>query len=150
MAAVASSIFFDTNVLVYRHDEGEPEKREVAERWYAEVSGAGRLVISTQVLQEVYSVLTRGPLPIVAADAAERLVRKYAAGTVVQIDPSLILTGIVVSQRSRVSFWDGLVIAAAQNAGCTVLLTEDLNHGQRFGDLVVENPFKDVKRRRRR
>ena len=79
--------------------------------------------------------------PIAPPETAERAVRDAAALLVVHVDTALVLKAISESRRSRLSFWDALIVSAAGAAGCQMLLTEDLNHGQIIGGVHVENPF---------
>lgn len=131
--------FVDTNVLVYAHDRDEPEKQAVALRLLEH--HAHELVISTQVLTEFYVATTRkltSPLePTTAAEQVDELAR----GTVVIVDVELVLDAVTLSQERQLSLWDALIIRAAQRGGCDTVLTEDLQDGAEFDDLVVRNPF---------
>lgn len=100
--------FFDTNVLVYEFDQDDTERRTLAERLLDKWRPSGRLVISTQVLQELYVVLTR-KMGIKKEDA-EKIVRKYARLEVIIVDSELILEGIRISRRYKISFWDALIV----------------------------------------
>lgn len=132
-------IFIDTNVLTYLFDDSEPRKQAEAERFLA--SDPREMFVSTQVLQELYVSLTRGRKPIATPAIAERAVRQASSYSVVQIDTPLVLSGIEASLRHRISFWDALILRAAVQAGCEVLLTEDLNDGQVMDGIRVKNPF---------
>jgi predicted nucleic acid-binding protein len=134
-------VFVDTNVLVYLFDDGESKKQEQAKKRLAAEKGTCELVVSTQILQEFYNALTRGKDPIRLPEDAEAAVRDMATLTVVQVDSAMILAAIGRSRRSLISFWDALVIQAAEEAGCSRLLSEDLNPGQSFGGVRIENPF---------
>lgn len=130
--------FVDTNVLVYAVDTGEPAKRERALAVLAERADGG-LMISTQVLLEFYATVTRKlahPLDD-AATAIERLAR----WPVVPADVELVKSAIEISEGSRLSVWDGMIIAAAAAGGCATLLSEDLSHDQRIAGVLIENPF---------
>jgi predicted nucleic acid-binding protein len=135
--------FLDTNVLVYAFDVGEPRKRDVALRLLDEAE-AGGLVVSTQVLSEFYVTVTRKLERPLSSEDAGRAVAELARLDVVAITAPLVLAGIRRSGGSVLSLWDSLIVEAARHAGCGVLLTEDLTHGQRFGDVVVEDPFRGV------
>lgn len=135
----AERVFVDTNVLTYVFDDAEPVKQARARELLA--SEARELVVSTQVLQELYVSLTKGRHPIAAPDIAERAVRGASGYTVVQLDVDLVLTGIDVAQKRQLSFWDALILAAAARARCGALLSEDLNTGQVIEGVRVENPF---------
>ena len=139
---MSARVFLDTNVLAYLLDAAEPKKQARARRVLETELADLELVVSTQVLQELYVCLTRGRAPIATPEVAERAVRDAAAFTVIQVDVPLVLSAIAESQRSQLSFWDALVVRAAVSAGCTRLLTEDLSHGQVFDGVRVENPFR--------
>lgn len=131
--------FVDTNVLVYQVDRSEPEKRRTAIRLFRDWEG--ELVVSSQVLQEFYSAVTRRLTPPMAGAEAEALCRAHAELPVVSTDAALVLDAIELSQRHHISLWDALIVSAAQESACSVLLTEDLQHGQWFGSVEVVNPF---------
>lgn len=138
-----SRSFFDTNVLVYLFDNRDPEKKIRAQQVFAEESERGRAVLSTQVLQEFYWAVTRklaSPLP---EEVAEERVRDLCELPLVRIDATMILAAIVRSRSQSFAFWDALILEAALRAGAGRLLTEDLQHGQRIGNLTVENPFRE-------
>lgn len=132
--------FVDTNVLVYAFDSGAGERAEVA-RWILADAVPGELVISAQVLNEFYVVVTRKLAKPLELDAARAAVHELSSLAVVPLTSRLVLAGVDRSARSQLSLWDGLIVEAALDGGCEVLLTEDLNAGQRFDDLVVVNPF---------
>jgi predicted nucleic acid-binding protein len=132
--------FVDTNVLVYAHgvDDEDPRAeraRETLSALWKSDSG----VLSTQVLQEFYSVATR-KLKL-AGSHARGIVASYHAWCSVSTDTGLIVSASKLEEDHRVSFWDALIIEAALRANATRLLSEDLQHGRKFGDLVIENPF---------
>lgn len=138
---MSAKTFLDTNVLVYLFDDDEQDKQECA-REILEDAEPGELVLSTQVLSEFYVTVTRKlaqPLgPTLAAEAVDWL----GLLSVVSTDTALVRSAIQTSRSSQLSYWDGLVVAAATRAGCERLLTEDLNDGQQFGSVQVENPFR--------
>jgi len=137
----ADRVFLDTNVLVYAYDASEPVQRARARTLLADLEDA---VVSTQVLAEFYVALTRvgGVKPPVAPADAEAAVTSLSELTVVVVDVSMVLAGVRRARQSRLSLWDALIVEASLAANCDRLLTEDLQHGQRFGDLAVENPFR--------
>lgn len=133
--------FLDTNVLVYAVDEADPDKRDRARQLLAEAD-PGDLVLSTQVLCEFYVVVTRKlerPLP--DAVAAEAVADLSQFPLIVATDAELVRDGIATCQRWQLSFWDGLIVAAATAAGCDLVLSEDLSDGARLGSVRIENPF---------
>lgn len=135
------TVFFDTNVLVYLFDNDAPSKREQARALFQRHVQAGSLLISTQVLQELYVTLTRKlAVPLPEPDARE-VITSLAELPVAQNDASTVLAAIDLSQRRQLSFWDALIIEAARRGGANVLLSEDLQHGQDIEGVRVENPF---------
>jgi predicted nucleic acid-binding protein len=136
-----SRSFFDTNVLLYLFDDSVPEKKVRAQEvFYGEVE-AGRAVLSTQVLQELYVNVTRKlaePLPSAVAEAQ---VQDLSRLPLVRVDEAMILAAIERHKSMSLSFWDALILEAALRGGADRLLTEDLQHGQKIEALRVENPF---------
>jgi predicted nucleic acid-binding protein len=136
-----STDFLDTNVFVYLFDEVDDRKRATAERLVADALAAGTGVVSYQVVQEALNVLTR-KLGASPSDA-----RRFLDGVLAPLwrlgpSPDLYVRALEVRERYGFSFYDALVVAAALEAGCTRLLSEDLQHGQRIGDLTVVDPFR--------
>ena len=134
--------FFDTNVIVYAHDRRDVRKHMRALGLVETHMRAGSLVVSTQVLAESYNALQRAAL--LDKVAALEIVESLADETVVPANAAFVLRGLRLSQRYQLSHWDGLIVQAALDAGCTTLFTEDLQAGQRFGELEVVNPFADA------
>jgi predicted nucleic acid-binding protein len=133
--------FLDTNILVYAEDRDAGSKHAIARDLVAGLWRSGQGALSVQVLQELYVTVTRKmPRPL-SPGAALAIVQQYLTWRVVENTGSLLLAAIHRSSGSQISFWDALVVEAAHLARCDRLLTEDLNHGQRIGDLLVVNPF---------
>lgn len=133
------SHFFDSNVLVYALDATQGMRHAVADALLEEHLTRRSLVISTQVLQETYAVLTRKKrLPPQAVSEALAVFRRER---VVPADADSVLRAFALAQRHQLSCWDALIVQAALDARCTTLLTEDLQAGMRFGELEVVNPF---------
>jgi len=146
--------FFDTNVLVYAFDPREASKQRIALDLIRAHVEDGDFTISTQVLQEFCAVVLRRGLLVadLAMEAAASFAEDCRATT-----PQGVLRGLALARQHRLSIWDGLIVQAALDAGCTTLLSEDLGHGQRFGALQVVDPFRPsvqepapASRRRRR
>lgn len=131
--------FFDTNVLVYAYDTEDEPRRGRARALIEQAISEESFVISTQVLVEFYSVSLRQRLmqPARALD----LVRLWSEHDTVPQTAELVLRGIALHQEHSLSFWDALIVQAALDARCDVLLSEDLQPGRHFGDLEVINPF---------
>ena len=101
----------------------------------------GEGVLSTQVLQEFYVAVTRKiPQPI-ASRRAREIIADLGTWTVATLEVPEILSASEISDRYRVNFWDGLILAAAQKEDAVILWSEDLNDGQNYGGVVARNPF---------
>jgi len=134
------NIFFDTNVLIYIHDQRFEYKREIARRIYLRHLYEKSIVISTQVLQEFYTILT-SKIKQVPPKQAEALTAQLAQLHVVSIQPSHVLEAISLHVRHKLSFWNSLILIAAKAANARLVLSEDLGHGQIYDGVRVENPF---------
>lgn len=134
-------VFVDTNVLVYLRDARDLEKQTRAAEWMAELWSrrAGRL--STQVLEEYYVTVTAKLAPGLPIEEARDDVMALRAWKPLPIEIDLVEAAWRAQDRWGFSFWDSLVVAAAQAQECRVLLTEDLSNGQSLGDLRVVSPF---------
>ena len=133
--------FVDTNVLVYLFDDDSPHKQKTARQLLDD--RAEQLVLSTQVLGEFYVTVTRKLAKPLATSRAIEALDTLCAFPVRGLGADLVRSAVHRSASSQVSYWDALIIESALDAGATVLLTEDLQHGQRFGQLRVVNPFRD-------
>ncbi len=134
-------VFVDTNVFVYLHDDSAPAKKLRADDWitYLVRRRAGRL--SFQVLQELYSVFTRKVQPALATSTAQPIIRDLTSWRPIPIDLAIMERAWLLEGHYSLSWWDALIVAAAQTCQCEVLLTEDLQHGQEFGTVRVIDPF---------
>jgi predicted nucleic acid-binding protein len=133
--------FFDTNILVYLFDADAGDKKARAAARFEQETASGRTLLSTQVLQAFYVVVTRKLQVPLEPRVAEDVVRDLAALPLVGIDADTILSAIARSRRTQLSFWDALIIESALAGGADRILTEDLQHGQRIDGLQIENPF---------
>jgi predicted nucleic acid-binding protein len=132
--------FFDTNVLTYMHDARAPYKRDVALSLFRRHLYSKTLVISTQVLQEFFVTLSR-KIENIRSGQAKAITTQYARLNVLVILPEHVLAAIDLHSRYKLSFWDSLVIVAAKAANASLVLSEDLGHGQLYDGVRVENPF---------
>lgn len=132
--------FLDTNVLVYADDRAAPAKQRRALELVAEHRRAGTGVVSLQVLQEYFVTATR-KLGVDAA-VARRKVELLAELDVAVPDVTDVLGAIDLHRLHGVSFWDALVLRAAKQSGCSVLLTEDLQDEREIDGLRIVNPFR--------
>lgn len=138
---MSARYFVDTNLLLYAHTAGGGEKERKAkaliEGLWQDRSG----VVSTQVLQEFYVNVCRKIERPLRPGEAKRLVGDYLSWQVVVNDGGSILQAFEIERRYRLSFWDALIVQAANRAAATALYSEDLSHGQVYGVVPVINPF---------
>lgn len=137
----AEPVFVDTNVLLYQWDATEPAKQERAAAWMKLLWRTKRGRLSYQVLTEFYVTATQKLKPGMTPPAAQWNVRTLLAWKPVATNGKLFERAWEIQTRYRTSWWDALIVAAAQTAGCATLLSEDLQDEQQFGELRVINPF---------
>ena len=133
--------FVDTNVLVYNRDSTEPDKHEIASRIMRRLWKDRTGVISTQVCNEFYVTVTRKLDPGLTPDEAWDDLDALLAWNPIPVDAACIRIARHVELRYQLSWWDCLIIAACSQAGCTQLLSEDLNSAQEYLGIRVINPF---------
>ena len=134
-----SKIFIDTNILVYTLDQKNIEKRDMARKILKKVVESHQPVVSTQVIKEFYVVASNKLKadPIVV----KNIIHNFHNMEIVNNDLDLIEQAIDISILSQLSFWDSLIIAAAEKANCEYVLSEDLNSGQNYRGIKLLNPF---------
>jgi len=135
-------VFLDANVLVYAHDVSAGTKHEVAFRMVSDLWKRGDGVLSTQVLQEFFVIVTRKLPKPMDVSIAQKVISNLLSWEIVVNDGKAIVGAIEVLKRYRCSFWDALIVHAALQSGAAVLFSEDLSSGQRIRDLRIENPFR--------
>ncbi len=138
-------VFVDTNILIYAHDRDAGQKRERATQALKPLweERTGRL--SAQVLQEFYVTVT-GKLASGRA-AAREVIRTYTPWVQHPTLPETILRASEIAELARLSFWDALIVASAEQCGASQLYTEDLNPGQSIAGVLIVNPLLDAARR---
>ena len=135
--------FLDSNVLIYTFDDVAPDKQGIAQQLVKTSLQYGTGIISYQVVQEVLNILTRKlPVPMDAGDATRYLATTLEPLWRVQPSAELYQAGLTLQTRYAFGFYDSLIVAAALSAGCARLYSEDLQHGQRIGNLTIEDPFR--------
>ena len=134
-------VFVDTNVLLYEWDGSDAAKQRRAIEWMSHLWEGRRGHVSFQVLAEFYRGATQRLRPALPAPKAQNHVRTLFAWNPVSIDPEVMEAAWRAQERYKLSWWDALIVAAAQRAGCRTLLSEDFQAGQQFSDLTVVNPF---------
>lgn len=135
-----SKIFLDTNLFVYSIDQSEPEKREKVRLILKKIIDLHQPVISTQVIKEFYVVATT----TLKADRliVKNIIHNFRNMEVVNNDLELMEQAVDISIISQLSFWDSLIIAAAEKANCEFVFSEDLNAGQSYRGVMIVDPFR--------
>lgn len=134
--------FIDTNIFLYTFDITAPEKAKRSRSLIRAGLPTGKAIISYQVVQEFFSVaFRRFQPPMTVVDAEYYL--SVTLGPLLAVFPSQSLFGeaLRLSGKHGLSWYDSLIVAAAIEGDCGILYSEDLQHGQRFGSLVIQNPF---------
>jgi len=136
------NFFIDTNIFVYSVLHAEPQKRVHALELIDRAIFTGKGVISYQVVQEFLSVAIRHyAQPMSLAECEEYLSTVFRPLLAVHSSQSLYIHALNLTRSYSLSWYDSLIVAAAQEADCRILYTEDLQHGQTFSTLRVVNPF---------
>ncbi len=138
---MTAPVFVDTNVLIYARDAGEPAKQPRASEWLRHLWRERLGRTSVQVLSEYYVNVTRKLDPGLSREEAWDDVLALLAWRPQVVDAELIQRGYEVEQRYRLSWWDSLVVAAAQMQGCVLLLSEDFQDGSVYGSVTIRSPF---------
>lgn len=139
---MSASTFIDTNVFIYQLDATDPRKQQIAERIVRDALDTQDACISYQVAQECMNVVCgKARVPLTTEQAQLYLTTVLAPLTQVGASAELLHRALGIRSRWQFSFYDSLIVAAALAAGCTRLLSEDLQHGQRIESLEVVDPF---------
>ena len=133
--------FFDSGILAYLFDADAPGKQERVRKLLWEETAEGRVVLSTQGLQEFFVAVTRGMAVPLPEETAERALGDLARLPVVQVDARMIRAAAGLARNESVPFEEALAVEAALAGGANRLFTEALRNGRTFGDLTVVNPF---------
>lgn len=140
---MSDSFFLDTNVFVYKFDTREPAKTQRASELIRSAVATKRGIVSYQVVQEFFNIaLTRFAKPFTIGEAEDYLSATFSPLLAVHSSPRLFLEALQIQAQHRFSWYDALIVAAAQQANCSILYTEDMQHGRRIGELRIENPFR--------
>jgi predicted nucleic acid-binding protein len=131
--------FLDTNILVYAatSDPQEANKRQTALR----LIESEEFALSAQVLQEFFVTVTRKLQKPMSPVQALEWVEQLEAFPCMPIDSALVKIAIELSERYKISYWDGAIVGAALRAGAGILYSEDLNAGQGYDGVEMVNPF---------
>lgn len=134
--------FLDTNIVIYSVDIADPAKQRTAQLLQSRLISQHHAVVSTQVIQEFLNTCLRKlKTQLTAQDALD--IAERILWPICKVSPSYALhhRAIALHQRLGFSFYDSLIVAAALQAGCTRLYSEDLQHGQQIERLTIVNPF---------
>lgn len=138
---MTAKVFVDSNVLIYAHNADAGEKRDAAAALLRDLWAERRGCLSSQVLQEFYVNVTRKIRRPLTRAAAREVVRNYASWVEQAITPSTIVRASEIEELAQLSFWDGLIVAAAEAHRAREIASEDLQHGQVIAGMRVRNPF---------
>jgi predicted nucleic acid-binding protein len=138
----ANRQFVDTNVLVYAHDDSAGAKRDQARALVEQLWKSRDGCLSVQVLQEFFVTVTRKIAKPLDAETAKAIVADLSRWYLHVPAADDVLAAIGIHQRTGISFWDAMIVRSAAEIGCAVLYSEDLNAGQEYSGVSVENPFR--------
>jgi predicted nucleic acid-binding protein len=136
-------IFLDTNILIYAYDVSAGKKHEMAKTILMDLWNSGKGVLSIQVLQEFFVNITKKVSKPLDINTAKDIIKDLLKWDVVMIDGESLLEAVEIHIRHQYSFWDSMILKAAQKGGAVLLLSEDLMHGQTIDGVKIKNPFTD-------
>ena len=138
-------LFLDTNIIVYAFNPSFPEKSKIARRLITDGAADKQAIISYQVVHEFINVALRGfRLAIVKSDLESFVLTALFPMMAISSSPALTIDALRLHNENQLAWYDSLIIAAALQGGCKVLYSEDMQHGRRFGDLLIQNPFLEM------
>jgi predicted nucleic acid-binding protein len=140
---MSGKVFLDSNIIIYAYDPDDLQKQARAIDLIQEVAADGRGVVSYQVVQEFLNFsLGKAQVKLTHRDAQQVLAELLLPMLTVHSSATLFSAAIRLHERHRLSWYDSLIVSAAQQAGCEILYSEDLQHGQQFGALTIQDPFR--------
>lgn len=132
--------FLDTNILVYAYDVSQPAKQRVAQTLVRKAM-AGEFLISTQVLAEFAATLLHKLVPAPSAADVSLLLDALGPIPLITPDAEIVRRGVQAHAAYHLHFYDAMIVAAAERAGCARIWSEDMNSGQTYFGITVTNPF---------
>jgi len=141
---MSDKAFLDTNILVYSHEPDTGIKHERARALIEKLWNTGAGVLSTQVLQELCVNLRRKMAKPWTVEETRTLILDYMNWQIVVNTPNSVIEALAIEANYKVSFWDALIIHAAESSGAAILYSEDFSDGQTYGSVRVVNPLKDA------
>lgn len=142
MTPASPKYFVDTNILIYAHDREAGPKHERARQLIEHLWTTGQGALSTQVLQELCVNLRRRVAHPLPSDEIAKLIEDYLSWEIVINTPQAIVAALGIKARYKVSYWDALILHAAESCGAAVLYSEELSHEQRYGAVEVVDPLR--------
>jgi predicted nucleic acid-binding protein len=139
---MSGKVFVDSNVFIYAHDRDAGERQKLAAEWLAKLWQNGTGCLSTQVMQEFYVNVTQKIKKPLSRGAAREVLRNYIPWAHNPLTPATVLRASEIGETWKLSFWDSMILAAAEQEGAGELLTEDLNHGQVVAGVKIVDPFR--------
>jgi predicted nucleic acid-binding protein len=141
---MSDKAFVDTNILVYAHDLVSGTKNERARSLMEELWSSGGGVLSTQVLQELCVNLRRKSVKPLTMEQTRSLIQDYSNWEIVVNNHNSVMEALAIETHYQISFWDALIVHAAERAGAAILYSEDFSDGQIYGSVRVVNPLKEL------
>jgi predicted nucleic acid-binding protein len=138
---MSGKCFVDADILVYAHDRSAGARHLRAQMLIEQLWDSGWGVVSTQVLEELCIHLghrAANPLP---DEEVRTLIRDYSTWEVVASTPTSIRQTLKIAAHSKLPFWDATILEAAERAGASILYSERLATGQRYGAIKIVNPL---------
>jgi predicted nucleic acid-binding protein len=135
------SVFVDTNILVYARNASEPEKQVIANDWIVQLWQNRSGKISYQCLNEYYVTVTQRLKSGLSKETARTDIKNLRAWSPTSVDQIVIESAWTIQDRCSFSWWDSLILSAAQKLDCQIILSEDMQHQQQVGNLQIINPF---------
>ena len=139
---MSAKAFVDTNILIYAYDQSSGTKHEQARGLVRELWEYRNGALSTQILQEFAFYLRRKVARPLSAKQTRQTLEEYLNWQIIVNTAASTVQALEIEERYGISFWDALVVHAAQAAGAEILYSEDLSDGQSYGSVRVINPFK--------
>jgi predicted nucleic acid-binding protein len=138
---MSDKFFVDTNILLYAHDRSAGLKHERARQLVERLWTSGQGVLSTQVLQELSINLRRKVARSLPMEEVREIIQDYLSWEIVVNNPASVLQALEIETRYQTSFWDALILQAAETSGAAVLYSEDFSAEQQYGSVQVLNPL---------
>jgi predicted nucleic acid-binding protein len=133
--------FLDSNILVYAHDDADPKKKKIAQDLIKRAV-LGEMLISTQTLAEFSATLLHKFSQQFSSNEMIGILDTLAPIRLVMLDAGVVRRAVEAHRTYGVHFYDGMIVAAAERGGCNRIWSEDMNAGQEYFGIKVENPFK--------